>query len=190
MNNTIICIGVSAGGFRALETIFSILKPMACPVLIVQHMSDDGGSYLSDHLNAIGQINVHFAQDKMPIQNGHAYIAPGGYHMLLEKNKRLTLSIDDRVSFSRPSIDVLFESVADVSGSETLGIVLTGANSDGTHGALEIRRAGGYIIAQSPNEAEASVMPHSVIKVNAANKILTLKEIADYLNQTYSIEDD
>lgn len=180
----IIVMGASAGGYSALNRIFSQINPrLRYPILVVQHLFGDSGQYLANKLNDVSEISVTEAQDKMPICPGNAYIAPGDYHMLVEKNMRISLSVDDRVTYSRPSIDVLFISVATIFKSNVLGIILTGANHDGSDGIVHIKKYGGTVIAQDPREAESSTMPKSAIETGVVDKIITLDNIAEYINQ-------
>lgn len=180
----IVVIGVSAGGLRALEMICSALEPdLRIPILIVQHTSPNSGSYMAEHLDELAKLSVVMAEDKMKVDPGVIYIAPGGYHMFLESDEHICLSIDERVCYARPSIDVLFESVADILPESMLGIVLTGANSDGTNGARAIKAVGGRIVAQDPATADSAVMPLSVIEAGLADEVLALPEIAQLINQ-------
>ena len=121
------------------------------------------------------------AQDKEPVQAGTVYIAPPDYHLLLDRGPTLALSTDELVHYSRPSIDVLFESAADVYGKGLLGIILTGWNQDGADGLQAVHRAGGLTIVQNPDTAEAPVMPQAALARTAVDYILNLEEIAALL---------
>jgi two-component system chemotaxis response regulator CheB len=121
------------------------------------------------------------AFDKVAIEPGHVYVAPAGYHLLVEPGRTLALSVDEPVNFARPSIDVLFESAAYVYRARLLGIVLTGANDDGARGLATIRASGGYAWVQRPDTAVASVMPASAIEIAGADRVLELRQIADEL---------
>ncbi len=189
MSQGVIIIGVSAGGFQALETIFRQLKsPLMVPLLIVQHMSDDSGQYLCEHLESISGITVIPAEDKKKAQPGVAYIAPGGYHLLLDEGMLMELSVDERTSNARPSIDVLFESAADVTREHTVAIILTGANTDGTSGVKVVKSYGGFVIAENPKTAEYPIMPLSAVNSGCVDLILSLDEIAEYINKTWAIK--
>lgn len=183
-NNRAIVIGVSAGGFNALDTIFTKLKSeMSWPILVVQHLGENSGEYLCQYLNDRAAINIIQAEDKMPIATGYAYIAPSGYHLLLEKEMSLALSVDPPVYYTRPSIDVLFTSAARACGKNVIAVILTGANSDGTDGIKIIKHHQGIVIAQDPCEAESPIMPTSAIRTGQVDHILSLNGIAEYLNE-------
>ena len=127
-----IAIGASAGALDALSIILPTLPPeFPIPVLVVVHLPADKESLLASLLNAKCQIEVREATDKEPIKCGTIYFAPPDYHLLVEAEQSLSLSADEPVNFSRPSIDVLFESAADAYGSHLVGVILTGANNDG-----------------------------------------------------------
>lgn len=177
-----IVIGVSAGGLKALEAILTPLPvSFPVPILIVQHMAPGIDNYLAEYLDSISKIHIKEACDKDIISPGVVYIAPGGYHLLIEEDKTLSLCVSEKVNYCRPSVDVLFESASEVYGKELLGIVLTGANKDGTLGAKMIRENGGTVLVQSPETAEAKLMPLSVIEAGYADMVLSLPEIASFL---------
>ena len=134
-------------------------------------------------LNESCPLTVKEADEKEPIKPGFVYIAPANYHLLVEQNKTLSLSIDSKVCYSRPSIDVLFETAAEAYLSGLIGIILTGANDDGTIGLKKIKEKGGLTIAQDPATAESGVMPLSAIRENVVDQILPLAEIASFLSQ-------
>ena len=144
----IVVIGVSAGGTDALCKILGTLPAsFPLPVVIVQHLHPDQNGYMIEHLNKIWRINVEEAIDKTVIKKGNIYFAPSDYHLLIEDENTFALSLDEKVCYSRPSIDVLFKSAADVYGEAILAIILTGANSDGTEGIKYIKKKGGMTIA-------------------------------------------
>ncbi|MCG8615320.1 MAG: chemotaxis protein CheB, partial [Desulfobacterales bacterium] len=128
-------------------------------------------------------LSVTEARDKEPIRPGNIYIAPGGYHLLVEKEFSFALSVDEPVCYSRPSIDVLFESAADACGPHLVGIILTGANSDGSDGIVAIKRNGGYTIAQDPATASSYYMPQSAIDTDAVDTVLPLDRIPAFVNE-------
>ncbi len=177
-----VVIGASAGALEALSVILpSLPADYGLPVLIVVHVPPDKKSLLAELFQAKCGIEVREAEDKEPIRGGTAYFAPPDYHLLVETDKSLSLSDDEPVFYSRPSVDVLFESAADAYGPSLIGIVLTGANRDGAKGLKAIAEAGGMAIVQSPKGAYASAMPEAAIAECPAGRILTLKEIAVYL---------
>lgn len=177
-----VVIGGSAGGFQVLVSILSALPDeFPLPFLIVQHLhvSDDGS--FSQHLARASKRRVVEPCDKEPIEPGCVYVAPADYHMLLERKETIALSIDERVTWSRPSIDVLFESAAGPWGPDAIAILLTGANADGTRGMRAIRQAGGLTIAQDPACAETPFMPQSAINAGVVNEVLGVEQIAERL---------
>jgi two-component system chemotaxis response regulator CheB len=123
------------------------------------------------------------AEDKEPIEPGVVYFAPPDYHLLVEQDKRLSLSGDEQVLFSRPSIDVLFESAADAYGGGLIGVVLTGANSDGANGLKAVVEAGGVAVVQSPGSAFAVAMPEAAVATCPDARVLPVNEIAAYLRE-------
>ncbi len=178
-----IVIGVSQGGLDALNTLLPMLpKDFDKPVMIVQHRSADSDGYLSEHLNLISQVQVKEAQDKEVIQAGTVYIAPADYHLLVEKDGSLSLSCDERVNFTRPSVDVLFESAIDCYGDSLLGIILTGNNSDGARGLKAIKDAGGMSAIQDPNEAIVPSMPNAARDITTIDHCLTLEGLGKLLS--------
>ncbi|MBF0518165.1 MAG: chemotaxis protein CheB, partial [Nitrospirae bacterium] len=131
----------------------------------------------------IVRLKVKYAEDKEKIQNGFIYIAPPDYHLLIEDDKTFSLSVDPRVNYSRPSIDVLFETAADAFTKHCFGIILTGANSDGSVGLKRIKERGGTTIVQNPESAQYPAMPLAAINESTVDYILNLPEIADKLNE-------
>ena len=151
MRYAAVVIGVSAGGIEALKIILPALP--ACfplPIAIVQHRDQRSDSFLATYLNKMSGIVVTEAEDKEPLCSGRVYLAPAGYHLLIEADRSFSLSVDPRVNYSCPSIDVLFESAAEVFAESLIGIVLTGANSDGAHGLKRIKDRGGLAVVQYP----------------------------------------
>lgn len=176
-------IGSSAGGLNALKAIFCRLdKRFPLPVIIVQHVSPDADNYLSSFLDSLKTIRVKEADEKEMPKPGVAYIAPPNYHLLIESDCSFTLTVGERVNYARPSIDVTFETAAEAYGEELIGIVLTGANSDGSAGLKKIRALGGLTIVQDPEEAESDSMPRAAIEAAKPDHVLSLEEIANFLN--------
>jgi len=179
-----VVIGASAGGLVAVEKVLSKLKTSFClPILLVQHISPHTQSYLATHFEDKSALTVKEADDKEPIKRGYFYIAPPNYHLLVEYDGCVALSIDPPVNFSRPSIDVLFESAADYFGKELIGIVLTGANSDGALGLKKIKERGGLTVVQTIETSEAPAMPAAAIQTACVDHILPLEEIGEFLNE-------
>ena len=179
-----IVIGASAGGLYALITLFEQLPAdYSIPVMVVQHRSKDQKDLLEQVLQHKCKITIKQADEKEDIKSGFVYIAPPGYHLLVEQDQTFSLSSDEHVSFSKPSVDVLFESASEVYGKKLVGIVLTGANNDGAAGIATIKKYGGLTIAQFPSEAQYPFMPQAAIDRGGVNCIWTLKEIQKLLHE-------
>ncbi len=177
-----IVIGTSAGGMEALKAILPALpKSFSLPIIVVQHVAYSSSSYLVESLERDCQIKVKEVEDKEDIQIGTAYFAPPGYHVLVEPGKTFSLSTDGRVNFSCPSIDVLFESASDVFAERLIGMVLTGANSDGSKGLKAIKARGGLTIVQNPNTAQVRYMPQAALAQVKADYVVNLDRIAPLL---------
>jgi two-component system chemotaxis response regulator CheB len=177
-----VVIGASAGAFEALSVLLPALPAnYPLPVLVVVHVRADKQSVLASLFDAKCAIAVREAEDKATIEPGTAYFAPPDYHLLVEKDKFLALSNEEPVFFSRPSIDVLFESAADAYGPALTGIILTGANQDGAKGLRAVVEAGGQAIVQNPFGASAPAMPQAAIAQCPQAHVLTLDDIAAYL---------
>lgn len=182
MDYEAIVIGASAGGLNALQEVLAPLPAdFTLPILVVQHRLPVPDDFLAFSLNASCPLMVKEADDKESIKPGYVYMAPADYHLLVERDRTLSLSVDAKVCYSRPSIDVLFETAAEAYLSGLVGIILTGANNDGTAGLKKVKEKGGLTIAQNPATAEAAVMPRSAIRENIVDKILSLAEIASFL---------
>ena len=181
----LIVIGCSMGGMHALEVIFrSIPQDFSLPIVVVQHRYRTSGEALPAYFRRHSVLNVVDALDKQWVQPGHVYIAPADYHLMIERSDghgELNLSVDAAVAYSRPSIDVLFESAASAYGAAVVGVVLTGANNDGTRGAERIKQRGGFVIAQDPKTAEAPAMPEAAIAAGGVDRILPLERIGPFL---------
>ena len=176
-----IVIGTSAGGLDALSTILSGLpSTLAVPILVVIHLPPHKISSIADILNVRCDLNVIEACDKTNIQKGHIYFAPPNYHMMIEKDKTISLSVDEAVNFSRPSIDVLFETAADAYGQNLLGVVLTGANGDGAKGLKKIVDFGGRAIVQNPDDAEMAFMPREALHLCPNAMVMNLLDIHQF----------
>jgi two-component system chemotaxis response regulator CheB len=182
MNYSAVVIGVSAGGMNALGAILPRLPAnFPLPVIIVQHISSNSDAFMIRHFNSLSKITVKEADEKEPIKPGVAYFAPPNYHLLIEEDHTFSLSIEGRVNYSRPSIDVLFESALDAYCSKLIGIILTGANNDGSRGLKKIKDCGGLAIVQDPKTAEVSAMPEAALKISKIDHVLQLEEIAPFL---------
>jgi two-component system chemotaxis response regulator CheB len=176
-----IAIGCSLGGMHALQEIFAALPADFCvPIVVAQHRHRRSNEGLPAYFRRIATLPVVDAEDKQWVKPGHIYLAPADYHLLVEKGE-LSLSVDEAVRYSRPSIDVLFESAADAYGPSLIGVVLTGANEDGARGAKRIKQRGGMVVVQDPATAEAPTMPKAAIDAAQVDQILRLDEIASFL---------
>ncbi|MFN8299249.1 MAG: chemotaxis protein CheB [Chitinophagales bacterium] len=178
----VIVVGTSAGGLQAFSAICENLPgDYPIPILLVQHRLKEHNDLLEEVLQSKSRLIIKQADEKELAKPGIVYTAPPDYHLLVERDKTLSLSSDELVNYSRPSIDVLFESAAMAFGKQVLGIVLTGANADGAKGLLAIKNRGGITLVQNPEEAIFKNMPEAAVKAGAATYILSLKQIAEFL---------
>jgi len=185
----VIVIGVSAGGMEALGKILPVLPgDFPLPVVVVQHMHPSQDAFLCKYLNEKCSVTVKEAENKEPVAPAHVYFAPANYHVLIEEDRTFSLSVDEKVNYARPSIDVLFESAVDAYGESLVGIILTGANSDGVYGLQLIKKNGGMTIIQDPLTAEAIYLPKAAVDAVEADYILPLDEIGPFLNKKFSTQ--
>ncbi len=179
-----IVIGVSAGAFEALNNILPNLPGnYPHPVIVVVHLPADKDSLLVELFRTKCSMPVKEAEDKELIQPGVIYFAPPDYHLQVEKEKYFSLSSDEPVFFSRPAIDILFETAADAYGAGLVGIILTGANNDGANGLNAIKQAGGKTIVQEPSTAYSTAMPLAALEQCPDSLKLNPEEIAQYLQE-------
>lgn len=179
-----VVIGASAGGFHALKKLLGNLSTdFSLPILIVQHISPTSDNYMAKYLNSNCNLSVKEADEKDSILPGHVYIAPPNYHLLVEEDHTISFSTEEKVNYSRPAIDILFDTAVYAYGNTLIGIILTGANSDGAKGLKNIKEAGGYCIVQDPKEAEASAMPLAAIDATKTKNIYTITKIAKLLEK-------
>jgi two-component system, chemotaxis family, protein-glutamate methylesterase/glutaminase len=177
-----VVIGASAGGVEALAVLLPTLPATFRPsMFICLHLPRERPSLLVEIFARRCARPVREADDKEPIEPGTVYFAPPDYHMLLEKDRQIALSADEPVHYSRPSIDVLFESAADVYRERLLGIILTGGNEDGAAGLHAVHQAGGVTVVQQPNSAKVPVMVVSALQRGPVDFVLSLPEIAQLL---------
>lgn len=178
----IVLIGASKGGLFALQKLLSFLPgTFTTPVVIVQHRMESADDLLVEILQKSTELLVKEVEDKDNINRGVIYLAPAGYHLLIEED-HFALSTEGPVSASRPSVDVLFESAVWEFGSKVVGIILTGMNKDGAQGLKKIKEAGGITLVQDPEEAESRQMPDAAVAASKVDYILTLEEIGRFLN--------
>ncbi|MDY6946704.1 MAG: chemotaxis protein CheB [Pseudomonadota bacterium] len=181
-----VVIGGSAGALEVLRAIVRALPAKSsCPVVIVIHLPAHS-SGLAALLGADTTLPVKQAEDKEPINAGTVYIAPPSYHLLIEARGAFALSVDPPVHFSRPAIDVLFETACDVYGADLVGVLLSGASEDGAAGLHEIHAAGGTTIVQSPLSAEAAIMPAAALALFEPTHIWSPNDIASGLSRLLS----
>ena len=178
----LVVIGSSWGGLHALEEILGALPAdFATPIAVAQHRAVDSGSgALSAILGRHSGRSVCEAGDKDAIERGRVYLAPPDYHLLVEPGE-FALSTEAAVQYSRPSIDVLFDSAADTYGDRLVAVILTGANEDGAYGIQRVHRRGGLTIAQDPATAEKREMPKAAIATGAVEHVVPLEGIAPLL---------
>ena len=177
----LIVIGTSWGGLQAIEILLSGLPndfPLA--IAIAQHRQRNAGDLLCNLLQRHSVLPVLEVEDKVAIAPGYVYLAPADYHLLVEPGN-FALSIEAPVLYSRPSIDLLFESAADAYTDRAIGVILTGANKDGSQGLATLKRRGGLAIVQEPSEAESSSMPTAAIAATQVDYILPLTKISSCL---------
>jgi two-component system, chemotaxis family, protein-glutamate methylesterase/glutaminase len=182
MGYEVIAVGASWGGLQAVGTLLEgIPRELEQPIVVAQHRSPESSRGVLESLlqHHIGRP-VREPHDKEPIVACHVYVAPADYHLLVE-NGHFALSIDARVQFARPSIDVLFESIAERYREGAIGIVLTGANEDGAAGLAAIKRRGGVSIVQDPTTATRRSMPDAAIAATVADAILPLEDMGQFL---------
>jgi two-component system, chemotaxis family, protein-glutamate methylesterase/glutaminase len=179
-----IVIGASAGALEALSMILpSLPGDFPAPIIIVVHIPPDKRSVLAELFRAKCRIQVVEVEDKEPLRPATAYFAPPDYHLLVEDRQTLGLTNEEPVLFSRPAIDVLFESAADVYGPDVAAILLTGANQDGAKGLAAIAKAGGAVIVQDPETAFAGAMPEAGLKLCPEAQVLSLDGISEDLRR-------
>lgn len=173
----IVAIGASLGGLSAVQTVLrGIPANFGCSIVIAQHRRRDPDSRLRDLLASVSKLPVVEPEDRTPLEPNHVYVAPSDYHMLVEWGV-LSLSIDAPVLHARPSIDVLFESVADAYGPAAIGVVLTNSNDDGSRGAAAIKRSGGQVYVQDPETAESPIGPLAALASTPVDGVLKLEEM-------------
>ena len=178
-----VVIGASAGGIQALSVILPGLSAATrASIFIVLHLPRDKPSVLAEIFARKCALPVREAEDKEPVAAGTVYVAPANYHLLIDRGPQLSLSADEPVHHSRPSIDVLFESAAEVYGDRLLGLILSGANEDGAEGLAAIKDAGGLTVVQRPDTAQAPLMALSALALRPADWVLPLEEIGALLH--------
>ena len=177
-----VVLGASAGGVDALLQVLSGLPASyGVPLIVALHLRHDRNSLLVDVFASRTALRVREAADKEPMTPGTLYIAPPGYHLLLEADRSFSLNCDPPEHFSRPSIDVLLESAADALGPRLAAVLLTGANHDGAAGMAEVGRLGGLTVIQDPDEAQFPEMPRAALALRVPDFVLPLQQIQAFL---------
>jgi len=173
-----VVIGASAGGVEVLSVLLAMI-PADCRVsfFIVIHIPRERPSLLPELFAARCALPVREAEDKEPVQPGTVYFAPPDYHMLIDRGPALALSGDEPVHFSRPSIDVLFDSAADIYGERLMGLILTGANQDGAEGLAAVGRAGGRTVVQEPDSAAVPFLPRAALEAGPVDAVLSTEQL-------------
>lgn len=179
----LIMIGGSAGSFEVLAHLIPLLHPhFQIPIIIVVHRKSDIENLMVQLFSAKTKLKVKEAEDKERIKAGTLYIAPADYHLLIEKNYTFSLDASEKVNFSRPSIDVCFQSAAEVFGSSLACILLSGANADGVEGLVAVKQFGGLTVVQNPASAEIAFMPRQAINRGGIDVIIEGKKLGEFIN--------
>lgn len=183
-NYKILLIGGSAGSLEVLVRILPTLPEIQnIAIVIVVHRKNAEDSTLEELIALKSQTPVVETEDKVSLLPGYIYIAPSDYHLLFEKNYTISLDTSEKINYSRPSIDVAFESAADAHGNLVVAILLSGANADGTQGLKAIKEANGIVVIQKPETAEMAFMPQHAIENLQPDYVLSIQEIRDFIIQ-------
>ncbi|HMF87279.1 MAG TPA: chemotaxis protein CheB [Gemmatimonadaceae bacterium] len=181
MAHSVVVVGTSWGGLAALTKLLGDLPAdFGIPVVVVQHRSKDSERLLVQLLQDATELTVCEIEDKDPLRPGTVHVAPANYHVLIEDGYA-SLTIEEPVRFSRPSIDVMFSSAADTYGAAAIGVVLTGANEDGARGLAHIVKRGGLALVQDPKTAEIPIMPQAAIRAVPTGEVLQLETLGPRL---------
>ncbi|MEN8665173.1 MAG: chemotaxis protein CheB [Polycyclovorans sp.] len=179
-----VVMGCSAGGLHALKVVLATLRPARkVPILVVCHTASDDLQGLARLLEICSAWPVREARERERPEPGVVQLAPSGYHLLVEPSGELSLSVDGRVSFARPSIDVLFETAAMAYGPRLIGVIMTGANHDGARGLAAIRQRGGIAIVETPATAEVATMPQAALTLAGADHQASLERMGALITQ-------
>jgi two-component system, chemotaxis family, protein-glutamate methylesterase/glutaminase len=179
----ILIIGGSAGSLEVILRALPILKiPLLISIVIVLHRKNNSDSTLTNLFQAKTSIPVKEAEEKEPIRAGHIYIAPADYHLLIEKDRTFSLDYSEKIHFSRPSIDLTFQTAAETYRESMAGLLLSGANADGVEGLELIKLTGGITAIQNPKTAGVSYMPQQALDKLEPDYILDIEQVADFIN--------
>lgn len=185
LNHTceLLLIGGSAGSLEVLFRLLPLLRAdLPFPVALVLHRRSSGDSSLSELLASKTLNPTQEVEDKEPVTSGTIYLAPADYHLLIEHNRTFSLDYSEKINFSRPSIDVTFESAAEVYGPGLVAILLSGANEDGTSGLTAVKKAGGMAVVQNPDTAQMPFMPHHALTHLHIDCVFDTIEMAAFIN--------
>ena len=178
----LVLVGASAGGLNALSVLLPLLPgDYPCPVIVVQHLHPEQDMFLAEYFDRLCALRVKEAEEKEPLSPGCCYFAPADYHLLVERDRTLSLSTEEKVNHSRPSIDVTLESAAAALGPAVLAVILTGASRDGAAGLAAIRSQGGIAVVQDPATAEFPIMPQAALERAGADHLLPIEAIGPLL---------
>jgi len=181
MPYSIVAMGTSWGGLSAMSKLLGGLpEDFSIPIVLVQHRSKDSDRLLVQLLQDATSLKVCEIEDKDVLRAGTVHVAPADYHVLVESGY-LSLTLEEPVRFSRPSIDVMFTSAADAYGPATIGVILTGANEDGASGLADIAKRGGCALIQDPKTAEIKMMPEAALKATPTAEVFALDDLAPRL---------
>ncbi|MCF2490934.1 chemotaxis protein CheB [Dyadobacter sp. CY347] len=176
-------IGGSAGSLQVLFNLLpSLHHDLPFAMIVVLHRRHSADSALSELLATKSVLPTHEVEDKDVIRPGHIYLAPADYHLLVEKDETFSLDYSEKVNFSRPSIDVTFESAAEVYGSSLAALLLSGANEDGTKGLMYVKKMGGITLVQDPETAQMPYMPHYAMLHAVIDQVLNIRQMSHYIN--------
>jgi two-component system chemotaxis response regulator CheB len=177
-----VVLGGSAGSTVPMSAILGGLpEDFSLSIFIVQHLHESDGGLFAEHLQRACRLRVVVPYDKRPIEAGQVYVAPSNYHMLVERNGTVALSVDPKVNWSRPSIDVLFESAARVYGRALIAVLFSGANADGAKGMITVKECKGLTMVQKPETSEFPTMPQEAINIARPDHVKPPAEIAQLL---------
>ena len=177
-------VGGSSGSLDVLLTIFPLLQPLHnAAMIIILHRKNSWDSMLPQIFSIRSSLTIKEAEEKEKIKKGCIYIAPADYHLLVEKDSSFSLDVSEKINYSRPSIDVCMETVAEAYQKRAIGILLSGANADGVIGLQRIKNCGGFTIAQRPDTAIVDYMPKQAIERDVVDIILSPEEIAGFINK-------
>lgn len=188
-NDVVVAIGISAGGPATLHKMIPLIPEKFPPIVLTQHMPKDFTGPFAKRLNSVSQIEVREAQDGDTLQESHLYLAPGNLHMTLSKrgNQRvIKLNDNPKVAGFKPSVDVLFESVANTYGAAAIGLVMTGMGCDGSEGIRKLKQAGAVTLAQDKNSSIVYGMPKAAFETDCIDQVISLTEIPNTLVRTLS----